>query len=114
MSIEKKTYSSLHLVAKFNQEIDIKKESEIIQSLSKINIVVHSLSGCYIGNERNQGLIFGYSSVRPTIIRQKVIQMTDILNECLALSMCDKIYVSNSNIPFIITLINPEIKMELY
>jgi hypothetical protein len=38
----------------------------------------------------------------------------DILNECLALSMCDKIYVSNSNIPFIITLINPEIKMELY
>jgi GntR family transcriptional regulator / MocR family aminotransferase len=83
MSIEKKPYSSLHLVAKFNQEIDIKKESEIIKSLSKINIVVHSLSGCYIGNEKQQGLIFGYSSVRPTIIRQKVIQMTDILNECL-------------------------------
>jgi hypothetical protein len=38
----------------------------------------------------------------------------DILNECHALSMCDKIYVSNSNIPIIITLMNKNINMEGY
>jgi GntR family transcriptional regulator/MocR family aminotransferase len=84
MAIEKKPYSSLHLLAKFNEKVDEKKEIEIIQSLSKANIVVHSLSGCYIGKEKQQGFIFGYSSVRPTIIRQKVIQMTNIINESLA------------------------------
>ena len=38
----------------------------------------------------------------------------DILNECYALSMCDKIYISNSNIPFIITLMNKNTNMEEY
>jgi len=36
----------------------------------------------------------------------------DILNECLAMSLCTKIFVSNSNIPFIISTINPNIDME--
>jgi hypothetical protein len=39
---------------------------------------------------------------------------SDILYDCLALSMCDTTYVSNSNIPFIITVINPECKMIEY
>ena len=38
----------------------------------------------------------------------------DIINECYALSLCDKIFVSNSNIPYIISLINPSIDMEEY
>ena len=38
----------------------------------------------------------------------------DILDDCLALSLCDKIYISNSNIPFIITLMNKEVPMEEY
>ena len=84
MAIEKKPYSSLHLLAIFKEKVTEKKEIEIIQSLSKANIVVHSLSGCYIGKEKQQGFIFGYSSVRPTIIRQKVLQMTEIINELLA------------------------------
>jgi hypothetical protein len=36
----------------------------------------------------------------------------DILNECLAMSLCDKIFITNSNIPFIISTINPNIEME--
>jgi len=39
---------------------------------------------------------------------------SDILDDCLALSMCDKIYISNSNIPFIITLLNKSVPMEEY
>jgi hypothetical protein len=39
---------------------------------------------------------------------------SDILNECLVLSKCDNIFVSNSNIPFIISILNPNIIMEEY
>jgi hypothetical protein len=39
---------------------------------------------------------------------------SDILNECLCLSLCDKIYVSHSNIPYIISIMNPNIDMEEY
>jgi len=39
---------------------------------------------------------------------------SDILNECLALSLCDKIFISNSNIPFIISIIDSNIDMEEY
>ena len=39
---------------------------------------------------------------------------SDILNECFALSLCDKIYVSNSNIVCLVSQMNPNIIMELY
>jgi hypothetical protein len=39
---------------------------------------------------------------------------SDILRDCLALSLCDIIYISNSNIPFIINCLNPNIKMIEY
>ena len=39
---------------------------------------------------------------------------SDILYDCLALSMCDNIYVSKSNIPFIISMIHPYCKMIEY
>jgi len=35
----------------------------------------------------------------------------DIMNECYAMSLCDKLYVSNSNIPFLINMIRPDIEM---
>ena len=38
----------------------------------------------------------------------------DILTECFAMSMCDKIFVSNSNIPVIISTMNPNIVFEEY
>jgi hypothetical protein len=39
---------------------------------------------------------------------------SDILNDCYAMSMCDKIFVSNSNIPVIICTMNPDVSMQLY
>ena len=38
----------------------------------------------------------------------------DILYECLLLSLCDHVFVSKSNIPFIITALNPNISLEEY
>jgi len=38
----------------------------------------------------------------------------DIMDDCYALSMCDKVYVSNSNIPFLVTMMNNNIQMEEY
>jgi hypothetical protein len=38
----------------------------------------------------------------------------DILTECLMLSMCDKVFISNSNIPVIISVMNPNSEMEEY
>lgn len=81
MHIENKPYSSLHLVAKFNEEITSKKEASILQMLLEENIVAHSLSGCYVGDKKLTGFILGYSSVRPATIQQKVIQMTQLLNK---------------------------------
>lgn len=39
---------------------------------------------------------------------------SEIMDDCYALSLCDKIYVSNSNMPFLITLMNDTVKMEEY
>jgi len=39
---------------------------------------------------------------------------SDILNECYGLSLCNKIYVSNSNIPVIVSIFNKNISMEEY
>lgn len=39
---------------------------------------------------------------------------SDILCDCKMLSMCDKIFVRKSNVPWIVTLLNPRIEMEEY
>jgi hypothetical protein len=39
---------------------------------------------------------------------------SDILYDCLALSLCDKTYVSKSNIPFIVSFINPSVHLIEY
>jgi hypothetical protein len=39
---------------------------------------------------------------------------SDILYDCLGLSLCDKIYLSGSNIPFIVSMLNPNINMDEY
>jgi hypothetical protein len=39
---------------------------------------------------------------------------SDILFECLAMSICDKVYVTISNIQYLISIMNPNIIMEEY
>jgi hypothetical protein len=38
----------------------------------------------------------------------------DILSDCLALSLCDEVYVANSNVPLIVTFINPNVDIQEY
>lgn len=38
----------------------------------------------------------------------------DILYDCLALSLCDEIFVSNSNVPFIVNMLNMDVPMTEY
>jgi GntR family transcriptional regulator/MocR family aminotransferase len=65
----------LHLVARLPENIP---ESRYIRLLQENNIVVHSLSKCYIGEPRTQGLIIGYSCVPYPVMRQKILKMASL------------------------------------
>lgn len=77
--VEQKEFCSLHLVAKFKNNTTAKEELALIDTLSKVNIVAFSLSKCYIGEQKETGLIMGYSAVRPNKLLQKVKQMKTFL-----------------------------------
>jgi len=69
------------VVAKFKKRITEKKELELIEKLSHANIIVYSLSKCYLGEKKEQGLILGYAAVRSNKMNQKVKQMKDIIQK---------------------------------
>ena len=79
MYIQKKPFSSFHLLAYFKSPVSVEHEKEIIRKLNEHNITTFSLSKCYIGIPKQQGLIIGYSSVRPTILKRKIKKMGDFL-----------------------------------
>lgn len=59
--------------------------------------------------------IFNEGDSIPQLERYKGFKLgSDILYECTALSLCDKVYVSNSNIPLMIYMLNPSVPMEEY
>lgn len=79
MTIENKDFASLHVVAKFKKKLNEQKELKLIEKLAEHDIVAFSLSKCYISDEKEYGLILGYSAVRPNILKQKVKQLKKIL-----------------------------------
>jgi GntR family transcriptional regulator/MocR family aminotransferase len=79
MTIHCEGFSSLNLVAKFNYLEQENKEAQVIQKLKEANINVHSLSECYIGNKKEQGLILGYSAVRTSLLERKVKKLVNII-----------------------------------
>lgn len=54
------------------------QDKELIAEFAKSNIVVHFYSKCFTDMPDEQGLIFGYSSVRGPVIKQKLLQMAAI------------------------------------
>ena len=59
--------------------------------------------------------IFNEGDSIPQLERYKGFKLgSDVLYECTALSLCDKVYVSNSNIPLMIYMLNPSVPMEEY
>jgi GntR family transcriptional regulator/MocR family aminotransferase len=79
MIIKNQEFYSLNVVAEFNHSISIDKEKQIIQKLKEANITAHSLSECFISNNKQQGLILGYCSVRNNLLERKVKKLVDII-----------------------------------
>lgn len=75
LTIEDNPFSSLHLVARFNKVHSVREELRLIKKLKEKNITAHSLSKCYFTSEKKQGLILGYSSVRPYLLDKNVKKM---------------------------------------
>jgi GntR family transcriptional regulator/MocR family aminotransferase len=79
MYIQQKTFASFHLVAFFKEHVSADYEKEIIRKLNENNITTFSLSKCYIGTPLKQGLILGYASIRPTMIKKEIKKMGNFL-----------------------------------
>jgi GntR family transcriptional regulator/MocR family aminotransferase len=79
MTIKNQEFYSLNVVAEFNHIISQDKETQIIQKLNEANITAHSLSECYIGNNKQQGLILGYCAVRSNLLERKVKKLLSIV-----------------------------------
>lgn len=68
---------SLHLLAKVPDELH---DREIRRRLEQAHILVHALSKCTLGGLELNGIIFGYSSVRPQTASRKLDRMAEILS----------------------------------
>lgn len=79
MTINLQHKYSLHLVANFNEWVNQEQELELIKQLKLANITTYSLSKCFIGADKQQGFILGYSSVRPSVLEKKVKNLVSIL-----------------------------------
>ena len=79
MYIQNKSFSSFHVLALFKDYVSAEEEKFFIEKLKKQNITVFSLSKCYVGKPKLKGLIIGYSSVKPNIIKEKVNKMVKLL-----------------------------------
>jgi GntR family transcriptional regulator/MocR family aminotransferase len=79
MVIQEKPFSSFHVLALFKTDINIEEEKRVVEQLKKKNISAFSLSKCYIEGPIQKGLILGYASVRPSILKKKVQAMQGIV-----------------------------------
>ncbi len=80
LTIDPSPFRSLHVTARLNKNID---ESEAINLLSKNNIVVHSLKKCYVSEDKEAGIIFGFSPVPPPVLKEKVDKTVKLLNSLI-------------------------------
>ena len=77
--IDEKPFSSYHLLAYFRNSVSVNEERELIKNLEEENITAFSLSKCYIGKPQKKGLILGYSSVRPSVLKRKIDKMKGVV-----------------------------------
>ena len=79
MYIQEKPFSSFHVLALFKTEVSLEDEKELINQLNIIGVTTLSLSKCYIGDPLQKGLIFGYSSVRISVMKKKIKLMAKLI-----------------------------------
>lgn len=79
MVLQDKPFSSFHILAFFKEPVSASYEKELIKKLNDHHIVTFSLSKCYIEKPEKQGLIIGYSAVRPSVLSRQVRKMVTLL-----------------------------------
>ncbi|MDP6922394.1 MAG: hypothetical protein QGH06_05415, partial [Lutibacter sp.] len=68
--------TGLHLIAKIKHSI---KDTDAFKILLSKNVVAYPLSNYYIGKEKKEGLVMGYSSVNSKVIKEKTGLINDLL-----------------------------------
>lgn len=81
LQIPPKGFNSLHLLAHFKHDVKPQEEKQLIEKLARQNLSAYSLSKCYIHEKPQTGLILGYSTVRPTVMREEMRHMLRMLQE---------------------------------
>lgn len=81
MHIEDQPFNSLHFIGQFNKPLSVSEERALCEMLDKHELSTHPLSKCYIDQSPQTGLIMGYSTVRPALIKQKVGQLIQLLHD---------------------------------
>jgi GntR family transcriptional regulator/MocR family aminotransferase len=79
MYLQEKPFSSFHVLALFYEEVTVGEETQVIENLKSLNISAFSLSKCYIGEPLQKGIILGYGSVRPSVIKKKIKTMEGMI-----------------------------------
>ncbi len=69
---------SLHLVTRLKKH---PSDLKLAQYLGEHHIIAHALSRCYQAEQAEQGLIFGYASVRNPVIRNRLLSMARLMGE---------------------------------
>lgn len=78
-------FSSLHIIAKFKQEVSLPMESNIIQELERSGISAYPLSSCYIDVTKETGLILGFATTSPVAIKQKLRLLKKVIDGIFSL-----------------------------
>lgn len=78
LSVVTNPVDTLHLSLKLNTKV---QDKELVSLFGQHNIIAHAYSKCFASDEKDQGLILGFSSVRPPIIKRKLIQMAELYHK---------------------------------
>jgi GntR family transcriptional regulator/MocR family aminotransferase len=72
LTIEPFKTKSLHTLVNINNRF---KDTELAAYFTSHNIITHTFSKCSVDDNPSNGLILGFSCVRPPVIKQKIQQM---------------------------------------
>jgi GntR family transcriptional regulator/MocR family aminotransferase len=78
LSLRKSDVPSLHVLVDLPQT---QNDNALVKYFAENNIVTHAFSKCFSSAEKEQGLILGYSSVRPPVIRRKLAHMASLYKQ---------------------------------
>lgn len=75
LSLRQSDVPSLHVLLDLPTT---QNDNAVVHHFAENSIVTHAFSKCFSGHTKGQGLILGYSSVRPPVIRRKLAHMASL------------------------------------